>query len=214
MHFKINTLVTFLIVAALAIQSNNLSGQAIELNGFTGYQFGGRIKFYDGEFKINDAQNYGGKLAVGLSATTFAEISYMRMDTDGQWRPYLGTPSEYIGMSTNYIQVAGLQQMNYGIVSPFATLGAGLTWFADKIGQYNTQTQFSATFGAGLKIWLAEMIGIRLQGSMLMPMVFDGFGFGCGIGTGGSGCGGSAYTRITPFQGEFSGGLIIRIQPN
>jgi hypothetical protein len=49
---------------------------------------------------------------------------------------------------------------------------------------------------------------------MLMPMVWNGVGFGCGIGTGGSGCGGNVYTRVTPFQGEFSGGLIIRISPN
>ena len=34
------------------------------------------------------------------------------------------------------------------------------------------------------------------------------------IGTGGAGCGGGVYTRLTPFQGEFSGGLIIRISPN
>jgi hypothetical protein len=58
------------------------------------------------------------------------------------------------------------------------------------------------------------MIGLRLQGSMLMPMVFNGVGIGCGIGTGGAGCGGNVYTRITPFQGEFSGGLVIRISPN
>jgi hypothetical protein len=45
-------------------------------------------------------------------------------------------------------------------------------------------------------------------------MVFNGFGFGCGIGTGGSGCGTNVYTRITPFQGEFSGGLILRFSQN
>jgi len=49
---------------------------------------------------------------------------------------------------------------------------------------------------------------------MLMPMVFNGIGFGCGIGGGGSSCGTNVYTRITPFQGEFSGGLIIKISPN
>ena len=64
MSFRIKSLLAFLIVAILAIQSHNLSGQAIELNGFTGFQFGGKIKFYDGEFKIKDAQNYCGKLAV------------------------------------------------------------------------------------------------------------------------------------------------------
>lgn len=203
-----------ILCSALLIGTGKLSAQTIEINGFTGYQFGGRVQLYDGDFKINNAQNYGGKLAIGLSPETFAEISYMRMDTEGQLRPFVGVPSDYIDFSTNYIQVAGLQQLNYGIISPYATLGVGLVWFAPVSNEYRSQTQFSATFGAGIKIWLADMIGIRLQGSMLMPMVFNGVGFGCGIGTGGASCGSNLYTRITPFQGEFSGGLIIRISTN
>ena len=90
----------------------------------------------------------------------------------------------------------------------------GLVIWDPKTSLLNTKAQFSATAGAGLKIWLTDMLGIRLQGSMMMPMVFNGFGFGCGIGTGGSGCGTNVYTRITPFQGEFSGGLILRISKN
>jgi hypothetical protein len=58
------------------------------------------------------------------------------------------------------------------------------------------------------------MLGIRLQGNLLLPMIFDGFGFGCGFGTGGSQCGSSLYTRVTPVQGEFSAGIIIKLSPN
>jgi opacity protein-like surface antigen len=195
-----------------AFLSSSLSAQSIELNGYTGWHFGGKIKFYEGEFKINDAQNYGGKLAYGLSETTFVEASYLRADSEGQWRPYSSLlPSETIEMSSNYIHIAGLQQLNYGKLAPYATLGLGVAWFAPKNNnEYRTSTQFSATFGAGVKIFITEMIGIRLQGSMLMPMIFQGVGFG--FGTGGVSAG--AYSRITPFQGEFSGGLIIRIPTN
>ena len=99
-------------------------------------------------------------------------------------------------------------------IKPFGTIAVGLTVWSPKSSQYNSKTQFSATVGGGLKIWLTDVVGIRLQGNMLMPMVWNGVGFGCGIGTGGSGCGGNVYTRVTPFQGEFSGGLIIKISPN
>jgi hypothetical protein len=77
-----------------------------------------------------------------------------------------------------------------------------------------TKWQFAFSLGAGFKIWLSDNIGLRAQGSMMMPMVYNGAGFGCGIGTGGSSCGSNVYTRITPFQGEFSGGIILRINPN
>ena len=196
------------------ISFQDLNAQAIELNGFAGWQFGGTAKLYDGDFKINDAVNYGGKIAVGLSSSTFAEISYMRSDTEGRFYPFIGTPSEMVPFSSNYIHVGGLQEVQFGPVSPFATLGLGLAVWSPKTSQLNSKTQFSITFGAGLKIWLTDFLGIRLQGSMLMPMIYNGFGFGCGISSGGSSCGSSLYTRITPFQGEFSGGIILKFSPN
>ena len=206
-------LIIFLIIISF---SPALNGQAMELHGFAGWQLGGKARLWDGDFKINDAMNYGGKIAVGLSTTTYAEISYMRSDTEGRFWPYgIGElPSAYVEFSSNYIHVGGLQETHFGPVSPFATLGLGMVVWSPKTAQLNSKTQFSATFGAGLKIWLSDFIGIRLQGSMLMPMIFDGFGFGCGIGGGGTSCGSNVYTRITPFQGEFSGGLILRFTPN
>jgi hypothetical protein len=203
-----------MMMAVMIHLTQDLSAQIIEINGFTGYALNGTARLYDGDFKINDAQNYGAKLAFGLSSTTFAEISYLRSDTEGRFWPFLGSPGDPVSFSSNYIQVGGLQEMDFGRVSPFATLAAGIVIWDPKSSQYNSKTQFAATFGGGLKIWLTEMIGIRLQGSMLMPMVWNGVGFGCGIGTGGASCGSSVYTRVTPFQGEFSGGISIRLSPN
>ena len=192
----------------------DVRGQTIEINGFTGYQLGGKARLNDGDFQIDDALNYGGKIAVGVSPDMFLEISYTRADTRGRLFPFTGEISDYLNFSSNYIHLGGLGQKVLGRVVPFATVGLGLAVYAPKVSAYETKTQFSATAGAGVKLWITEALGIRLQGSMLLPMVYNGFGFGCGIGTGGSGCSGNLYTRITPFQGEFSGGLIIRLTPN
>jgi hypothetical protein len=200
----------FLIAAMSPVQ--NLTAQVIEINAFTGWQLNGKANLYDGEFRINDSQNYGGKLAVGLSSTTFVELSYMRTDTEGRFYPYYsGTPGDLVPFSSNWVQIGGLQSVDLGRIDPFGTISLGLTVWSPKTSGYTSYTQFSATVGAGLKIWLTDFLGIRLQGSMLLPMVYNGVGFGCGIGTGGSGCSGGVYTRITPFQGEFSGGVIVRL---
>jgi hypothetical protein len=209
----LNLTAVILLVFVLALRQD-LSAQTIELNGFTGWQLGGTARLYDGDFRINDAMNYGGKIAVGLSSTTYAEISYMRSDTEGKFYPFFGTVSDPVPFSSNYIHVGSLQEVHFGPAAPFATLGLGMAIWDPKTTQLNTKAQFSATVGAGVKLWLTDFLGIRLQGSMLMPMVFNGFGFGCGIGTGGSSCGTDVYTRITPFQGEFSGGLVLKISPN
>lgn len=202
-----------LLIAGLSMQQ--VSAQSIELNGFYGWQLNGKAKLYDGEFIMQNAPNYGGKLAVGLSTTTFVEVSYMRSDSEGYFRPYnISTePREDILYNSNYISVGGLQEVDLGKIRPFGTIGMGTVIFSPKEFT-GSKWQFQFSLGAGFKIWLTDNIGLRAQGSMMMPMVWNGAGFGCGIGTGGSGCGGAVYTRITPFQGEFSGGLIIRIPTN
>lgn len=208
-----NKVLRTIILAAILGSCMSVQAQDLELHGFYGWQLHGKANLYDGEFRITDAPNYGGKLAVGLSTSTFVELSYMRSETEGVfYEYYTGSSSERIPFSSNYIQVGALQQMNMGRISPFGTMGMGLVVWSPQTSALNSKTQFHISLGAGVKIWLTDFLGIRLQGNMLMPMVFQGFGFGCGIGTGGSSCGGTAYTRITPFQGEFSGGIILRIQ--
>jgi hypothetical protein len=214
MSRRLQYLTAILLLIFILSVHQDLMAQAIELNGFTGWQQGGTARLYEGDFRINAAMNYGGKIAVGLSSTTYAEIAYMRADTEGRYYPFLGNASDPVPFSSNYLHVTGLQEIHKGPLAPFTTIGLGMAIWSPKTSQLNSKTQFSATFGAGVKFWLNDLLGIRVQGSLLMPMVFNGFGFGCGIGTGGADCDSNPYTRITPFQGEFSGGLILKISPN
>ncbi len=202
-----------LILVTLGIQ--DLRAQTIEIHGFYGYQLNGKAKLYDGEFRMQNAPNYGGKIAVGLSTTSFVELSYMRSDAEGYFAPYnvsIGQGDTY-QYNSNYITVGGLQEVDLGKIRPFGTIGLGsVIWSAEELSGNKWQFQFS--LGAGIKFWLSDRIGLRVQGNMMMPLVYNGVGFGCGIGTGGSGCGGGLYTRITPFQGEFSGGIILKLGNN
>lgn len=215
-----NKLLKFFLASTLSISIfsvEDVSAQIIEITPFAGYQIGGTLKGYNNwEFKINNNMSYGGRVAVGLSTTTFVEFTYLRSDTEGQYFGYYdGTIGDKTPLSSNYIQLGGLQEMDMGVLSPFITITGGLAvWSPKNSSDFSTYTQFAFTVGGGTKIWISDMIGIRIQANMLMPLVYNGAGFGCGIGTGGSGCGGGIYTRITPFQGEFSGGLIIKINRN
>ena len=75
MNHKFSKLFVVLLVTMMIYSSQDLSAQVIELNAFTGYSLNGKAKLYDGEIRLSDAQNYGGKLAYGLSSTTFVELS-------------------------------------------------------------------------------------------------------------------------------------------
>ncbi len=204
------------LLVMMIIPIEDASAQIIEISPFVGYQLGGTGNLYNGEFKIDNALSYGGRLAVGLSTTTFVEFTYLRSDTEAKYFGYTdGTIGDKTPLSSNYIQLGGLQEMDMGVFSPFITLAGGLAvWSPKNSGDFSTYTQFAFSFGGGTKIWITDNIGLRLQATMLMPLVYNGVGFGCGIGTVGANCGGGLYTRITPFQGEFSGGLIIKINPS
>ena len=132
MNQKITRIAMALTIALLIQFSQGLNAQVIEINGFTGYALNGTARLYDGDFKIYDAQNYGGKLAFGVSTTTFLELSYMRSDTEGRFFPFLGAPGDLVKFSSNYIQVGGLQEANFGRISPFGTVAVGLVVWSPK----------------------------------------------------------------------------------
>lgn len=210
---KKHKLIIPLFLALVSITLQDIHAQSVELNGFYGWQLAGKFKLYYGDLYLENAPNYGAKLSYGLSTTTFAEVSYMRSDSEAWYRPFdLSEPvSDTFGYSSNYIMLGALQEADLGKIRPFGTMAVGLVIWSPKEDIVDSYVQFHLTLGGGIKYWINDFLGIRLQGSMMMPMIFNGGGFGCGIGTGGSGCGGAVYTRITPFQGEFSGGLILRL---
>jgi hypothetical protein len=149
---KLRNIFVVLLIVATVVTSQNLSSQSIEISGFTGIHLGGKARLYAGDFQINDAQSFGGRIAVGVSSTVSAEFTYMRTPTDGRFFEYVGQPSELFEFSSNYFQLGGVQEMDFGRVSPFGTVALGLTWWEPKNSQYPSKTQFSASVGAGLKV--------------------------------------------------------------
>lgn len=181
----------------------------VELSVWTGYMFGGKYDRYNYYYEINDGQNWGGAVSVEFAPNTFGEFSYNYLGTDARYKNYndFVPQYKYEDVNINYFQL-GAQKI-FGRnerVQPFGVFSLGMTYF-------NRETTsdiyaFSGTFGAGLKIFLTDNIGIRLQGRFMVPMYFGGLGFS--IGTGGAG--GGAYWGAYALQGDFSGGLIFRLK--
>ena len=57
----------------------------------------------------------------------FVEFTYTRADIEGQYFPYYSeTISDKIPFSSNYIQLGGLQEIDFGVLSTFFPLSGGL----------------------------------------------------------------------------------------
>lgn len=197
-----------LTVFALAL-SVFVFSQKLEIVPFTGYMFGGKISYIEGELKIDDGQDFGISILKPIKPGVDLELGYSFMESKMHFSPYYGYNyhSAETNLSTSYFQIGVLKKIKPDTekVIPFGSFSLGATWFATP--DFGDEIRFSATLGAGLKIMFSERIGIIGRGRLMMPMQFAGVGFT--VGTGGSGL--SAGSYITPLQGDFTVGLIIRL---
>ena len=184
--------------------------QGVELVPFAGYMFGGSVDYYEGKLKIENGMDYGISVMIPVQYLVDVEINYTRMDSKASFSPYFGYPNlSYVEttVATNYFQVGAISKLyrSDSKVTPFGSFSLGATWFTSS--DFNDVWRFSMALGLGVKIMFSERIGIMLRGRMLMPMFFGGVGiYG---GTGGSGV--SVNSVVAPLQGDFNGGLIIKI---
>lgn len=216
----------FLLIGILSVSFNSLSAQStakkpgsglIEITPLIGYQFGGRVNFYEGEFKMDDNMNFGVDINFLVRQNQRFEISYSRMSTQAHFRPYntfIGDYNRWDGdVNINYILIGSHTEIP---LSEKLRLFGGVSVGATILGVPQTNVSDVWRFGlgvtGGVKIAVNDRIGIRLQGRLLMPMYFAGVGFYAGIGTGGASSGLSMNGGVIAFQGDFQGGLYFKLK--
>ena len=186
----------------------SMQAQGLELTPQVGYFWAGKLRTYNGELRLGDAMNYG--LAVNYSTNpgTYFQIDWFISNTVADYYRYgYNDVQEEIKLTTNYIQVGVIQEMNYGsALRPFGLFTMGTTISSPE--NYYTNWLFSLGIGGGLKAYVSDRIGLRLQGRFLLPVYFNGGGVWCGTG----GCGYGISTGTAIAQGDVSLGLIFVIQ--
>ena len=201
-----------LLLVILAFPGLLIAQGGVELVPFAGYMFGGSVNYYEGKLKIENGMNYGASLLVPVHNLLDVEINYTRMQSKASFNPYYGYPNlEYVetDLATNYIQVGGISKFysQNTKITPFGSISLGATWFVPEDNTFSTVWRFSAAVGLGAKVMFSDRVGIMVRGRLLMPMYFGGvYMYG---GTGGSGAGVSSV--VAPLQGDFNGGLLIKI---
>lgn len=212
------TLSIFFAALLIGIPAETIAqGGKFELTPFAGYQFGGKLRFYEGDLKIQDNANYGLALDIAMAPNSKLELYWSQMSSTAQFigtygYDYLST--DPFDVNVGYIQIGGVQEVEIDndMIVPFGAFTLGTTYFiptsnsTDQV-KYDDTWKFSVALGGGLKIWLSDRVGIRLQGRLLLPMFWGGAGFT--VGTGGSGFTVGAGTSMV--QGDFTGGLIIAL---
>jgi hypothetical protein len=192
----------------------------VEVVPFAGYMFGGSVNYVQGKLNINNGLNYGLSVLVPVQSLIDLELNWTRMEqVRVTFDPYPGYPAyefEEFDLITNYFQIGAISKFYNGgssVAQPFGSFSLGATWFEptknanSTFENYEDVWRFSIILGLGVKLMFSERVGIMLRGRLMMPMTWGGTGFY--FGTGGSGL--SFNTWVAPLQGDFNGGLIIKI---
>lgn len=206
----------FLLVVVCMLVSSRSMGQAkVEISPYAGYMFGGSLNFYEGKLKAENGLNYGVAMDVKLANDTQIELMWTQMGTTAYFEPYYSyefLATDSFDMNIGYIQIGGVREMEMGKVNPFGVFTLGTTYFIPEEVTFEGDNfttdidpvwKFSMTMGAGVKIWLSDVVGIRLQGNLMLPMFWGGSTYGSsGYSMGGG---------TSMVQGNFTGGLIFAL---
>lgn len=186
---------------------------AIEITPTFGYQWGGSVQGYEGEVVVDDGAQYGLMLGYRVQKELVVEFFWSYLPSRAQFEPYYLTTvdPDLLGASTDlgthYFQLNAVYETGRGKTKPFLGAGAGIVMFSPENSRYETNIYAAMNFSGGVKIYLSEKLGLRLQGRLLMPLYVSGGGFY--VGTGGAGV--SVGAGVPIVQGDLSAGLIIVI---
>jgi hypothetical protein len=184
--------------------------QSIEINPFAGYNFGDKFYIYGGNARIGDGFTYGGTLTLVAGEYNAIELTYMRTDmTVNAYSNYLGfdisDPS-----SSNYIVIGGSRLFPVtDKLIPYAGANIGLGIFASRNDTYSSVEKLAVGLDAGLKLFLTDKVGLRLQSNLYFPVTNVGAGLWWSSG-GGTSVGASGSVPFVQFG--FTGGLIFKIK--
>ncbi len=207
MKLKLLPLLALLLVLWLPMSAQH----RIELTPFAGYEFGGRINYYEGTFRIQDHGVYGGSLGVEVHPGLLAKFTYSYMGTEGDFTPTSYAYQPYnLNMSVQYF-LLGMEREFGDKIKGFGDFSLGATWFDSKDPKVSDVVAFAVALGGGAKIMFTKSVGIKLQGHLLLPMEFAGVSAFAGIGAGGTTGGLTVNSYSILAEGDLTGGLIFVI---
>jgi hypothetical protein len=211
--------VTLLLLLSAAILPQQAlsqdSDKKIELAATYSYMWAGSYSLYEGEIVMDDGSSWGGALDYAFRPDAKIELSYSYTSSHAKFSPYYygGTSTALENLdnpvSIQYFQLGSIYQLPKGKAQPFFGLLLGAVLFhpsgtAQGL-ELSDKWNFAVSLVGGVKIYLNEQVGVRLQGRLLLPMYFSGGSMY--VGTGGAGV--AVGAGIPVVQGDVGIGVFV-----
>jgi len=164
-------LVPSLSAAQTGARLGHQNGAQIELTPYVSYRFGGEVRDEDfhrdrhDSTDIEESEAYGVTLDVPIAGGFSLELLVSRQQTEAQFDEGLFEPSLDLGdIDVTYGHVGVLYQWRLGQVNPFVVGSIGGTLFDPSFPGADEETRVSIGLGGGVKLFLSEHVGVRLEG--------------------------------------------------
>jgi hypothetical protein len=196
-----------LIAAPLAAQEKSFK---FELTPFAAYRIGGSFDETDGagRVELNDSNAEGFMLNIKANPNGQYELLYSRQRTDASTQGFL-VNDPTIDMEIEHFQFGGTYLFDGDNARPFIALTLGLSHIDPGLPGTNSESFFSASFGAGVQLNANKRLGVRLEARALTTFVDSDSDIFCSSINGVGSClieiDGSALT-----QWEARAGLVFR----
>lgn len=143
-----------------------------ELTPFAAYRMGGDFEDVetDNEFDLDDSSAAGLIFNIAAQPEGQWEILYVRQSTDLDTEAAAAAPPS-IEMDIQYFQFGGTYVFEGDLTQPFIALTMGATHFEPDFADVDSETYFSASFGAGIKLTTTEQLAIRLEGRVYTTLL-------------------------------------------
>jgi opacity protein-like surface antigen len=112
---------------------------------------------------FDDTSSYGIMLDMKQAEDSWIELYFSRQQTrlKADQGPFFGDP--LFDVDIEYYHLGGTYGQATGRVKPFVVGTLGATYMDPKGAGLNSETKFSLSLGGGVKLYLTEHVGIRLD---------------------------------------------------
>jgi len=163
-------------LAAAASATAQIRQGTVEINPFAGYLFGGTFHrgsnaLFTSSVDVEDHFTFGGRLGFNITNLFEPEFQYSRTETAFVSRDndgvFGGGHNQRLGdLDIDYY--LGYLTFNFGHrrVVPYFTMGAGAAHLKPRVQdtRASADTRFTASAGAGLKVFATPHFGLRFDG--------------------------------------------------
>jgi opacity protein-like surface antigen len=159
------------------------SPRNLEITPFAGLFWSTQVNTSNGSVVFDAAPDFGATLGIQVDGKSQIEILYAFARPQARFQStspfYASSPS--FGVTTQYLQLGGLTTFQQGSVEPFLAGGLGMAWFhpsdvqvpgAATIQPADTWL-FAFNLGLGVKWFLSDAIGLRIEARAFMPVYLN-----------------------------------------